>query len=386
MYKAILERNPSIRSANVLIVDDTEIGRKIFEKIFSKEEFVNLHFANDGNKALKLCEELNPDIIFVDIFMPNMNGLELLKRVRSNRKFEHIPIIVQTSSTDSKDINKAFELGASDVVSKPIQATEILARATFHLENIMFRRRIDKELDAARELQTSMMPTEEEIETIEKKYDLQLASYFQPCSELGGDFWGAKKVSHSELGVYTVDISGHGVAAALNTFRIQSLLSDANNFFSSTSIFLKKLNKRLVGLMPVGQFATMFYGLINTGENYIQYSSAASPGGIVVKNNGSVEILKASGFPLGIEESAEYDVFEAKFNKGEALVLFSDALIETANSKGKFFTQDDVNSVLAANKDSDAKDMLKNLLKKFKDHVGSAEIKDDLTINIYKRT
>jgi sigma-B regulation protein RsbU (phosphoserine phosphatase) len=385
MYRSILERNPAVRNANLLVVDDSEVSRTVIQKFFQEEDFSNIEYASDGESALKKIETFSPDLIIADIFMPNMNGYDFLKKLRGRKEFDHIPIIIQTSSTDAKDIAKAFDSGASDVISKPIQKVELLARTTFHLENVLFRKRIEKELQAARELQNSIVPSESDIESAEEKYDIQIASNFTPCSEIGGDFWGFKKISHGEFGVYTVDISGHGVAAALNTFRLQSILNDHNNFFSSTSIFLKKLNKRMVELMPIGQFATMFYGVINMVDNFIQYSSAASPGGIVIRKSGEIELLKASGFPLGIEASADYDLFETKFEPGDCLILYSDALIETGNKKGAFLTQDEINAVLSKAKDSSANEMLKELIKKFETHVGDMPITDDLTINIYKR-
>lgn len=385
MYKKILERNPAVRSANILIVDDSDISKTVSGKFFKDAGFKNIEFADNGLTALKKIDSFNPDIIIADIFMPKMNGFEFLKKIREIENFDHTPIIVQTSSTDPKEIGKAFESGASDVVSKPTQKDEMLARTVFHLENVIFRKRIEKELQAARDLQNSIVPSLEEIENLESKYEIEIASHFMPSSEIGGDFWGFKRISHTELGVFTVDISGHGVAAALNTFRVQSLLNDTNNFFSSTSIFLKKLNKKMVGLMPTGQFATMFYGVINMTEGFIQYSSAAAPGGVVVKKNGNVDILKATGIPLGVEDSAEYDLFEARFEPGETLVLYSDALIETENSKGEFLSSDEINKVLSSSKDKSAEDMLKAVVKLFKDHVGNCFVSDDLTINIYKR-
>ncbi len=385
MYKKILARNPAVKKANILIVDDSDVSRAVSEKFFKDTGFTNIEFANNGASALKKIESFSPDIIIADIFMPKMDGYEFLNKIRSMEDFDHTPIIVQTSSTDPKEVAKAFESGANDVVSKPIQKEEILARTLFHLESILFRKRIEKELQAARELQNSMVPSAGDIERLEGKYEIQVASHFAPCSEVGGDFWGFKKISHNELGVFTVDISGHGVAAALNTFRVQSLLNDPSNFLSSSALFLKKINKRMVGLMPTGQFATMFYGVVNMMENFIQYSSAAAPGGLVIRKNGSVDALKASGFPLGVEESADYDLFEAKFEPGDTLFLYSDALIETANAKDVFLNLDDITKALISNKDRSAEDIIKAIVKLFKDHVGNCVISDDLTLNVYKR-
>ena len=385
MYRKILENNPSVLDGTILIVDDSDVSRAIMENIFSASGYKNIFFAENGREALEKVKKINPDLVISDIFMPEMDGYELIKKIRELEEFSYIPVIAQTGSNDPQELAKAFACGASDVTSKPIQKEELLARVTFHLENIIFRKRVEKELEAAKELQLTLLPPESEINSLEEKYGIEAASYLLPSSELSGDFWGFKKISHSELGVYTADITGHGIAAALNTFRSQSLLNDPNNFFSSTNLFLKKMNKRLMGLLPTGKFLTLFYGVININDNFIQYSSAAAPGGVVIKKNGKVENLKASGVPLGVSEDAEYDAFEIKFEKGDILVLYSDALLETTNDKDAFFSQDEINSALSENKDLPAKEILDKLIQKFKAHIGKKKITDDLTVNIYKR-
>jgi sigma-B regulation protein RsbU (phosphoserine phosphatase) len=138
-------------------------------------------------------------------------------------------------------------------------------------------------------------------------------------------------------------------------------------------------------LMPVGQFSTMFYGVIDINEDHLQYSSAASPGGLILKKNGRIEILNGTGFPLGVNMDAEYDIYKVPYKQGDAIILYSDALIETADEKGNFLTQADLNEVLYESRSSSAQSMIDNILARFRDHVGNRPFVDDLTINIYKR-
>jgi sigma-B regulation protein RsbU (phosphoserine phosphatase) len=385
MFKKIIDKNPAILNASILIVDDNDTSRFVAEKFFLDAGFKKINFAHDGAEALSYIEKKLPDIVIADLYMPKMNGFEFISKVRSMEDYDHLPIIVQTASKTQEDIRKAYSEGANDVISKPISKEEVLARTAFHLENSMFRKRIDKELNAARELQKSILPTEEDVIIIKEKYSIDEASLFVTSSEIGGDFWGFKKISHAELSVFTVDITGHGVAAALNTFRVHSILNDANNFFSSTNLFLKKLNKRIKQLMPVGQYCTMFYGVINFQDNFVQYANAASPGAIIIRSNGEHEILKSSGLPLGVSEDAEYESFEAKFSQNDIMILFSDALIESENAIGDFLEIEEVINLCIENRSKSATEIIKLIEKLFKDHVGNIAVNDDLTLNVYKR-
>ncbi len=386
MYRKILQRSPAIRSANIIIIDDSDISRYLVKSFFSGAGFTNLFFAENGQEALDNIGSINPDIVITDLLMPKMSGHEFIKKLREIKEYDHIPIIVQTASTELEERNEAFENGASDVITKPLQREELLSRVAFHLENVLFRKRVEKELESARELQFSMLPDEADVKSVETKYNIDVASCFMPSSELGGDFWGFKKISLSELSIYMVDVSGHGVAAALNTFRIQSLLNSPNSFLSSTSIFLKKLNRRMFGLLPVGQFSTMFYGVINLGDNMLYYSSAASLGGVIIKKNGNVLPLNANGAPLGVSIDADYETHQASYEKGDTIVLYSDALVESANDENKFLSQEEISDILSQSKELPAAKILENLTYAFRAHTGKSPVEDDLTINVYKRS
>jgi phosphoserine phosphatase RsbU/P len=387
MYTKILEQNPLLKNANIIIVDDNEVSLTVIKSFFAGVGFTNLHLAVNGKEALEKIRTMYPapDLIITDIYMPELDGYGLIKELREIKTLDYIPIIVQTSTKEQTEINKAFAAGASDVISKPVQKPELLSRSIFYLENVFFRKRIEEELNAGRELQLLIMPREDDIISLQEKYNIELAAHLIQSSELGGDFWGFRNISHSELGIYTADISGHGVSAALNTFRVHGALDDPNNFFSSSNLFLKKLNKRMCELMPVGQFSTMFYGVINTDEDFIQYSSAASAGGLLLRKNGSVENLKTIGVPLGASSDANYDATTIPFTKGDSVILFSDALVETANEKNEFLSEEKIKKILFDSKELSAGEILKNLLELFKQHLGGSTVTDDLTINIYKR-
>ena len=151
---------------------------------------------------------------------------------------------------------------------------------------------------------------------------------------LGGDFWQIFPLSKTRLGFYICDFSGHGVASALNTFRLHALVSQNNLHLKTPALFLKHLNKQMHLLLPRGQFATMFLGILDTRKKTLTYSGAGAPNPIFIRK-GRGRLLASEGLPLGILPNPEYQNSCIELQKGDILLLYSDALIEAPNKNGK---------------------------------------------------
>ncbi len=384
MYHKILESNPSIKKVPFVIADDSEVSRKVCEKFLRDAGFEELHFAVNGNEAYEMIEKFSAGIVVADIFMPNMNGFELVQKLRNNEATKDIAILVHTAATSSKDINNAFIMGANDVVLKPVQKEGFLTRCTMHLENSIYRKRVSEELEKARVLQNTIMPTSEDLKNIKLNTGVDIGFKFQPSSELGGDFWGTKQISATEVALFCVDLTGHGIASALNSFRVHSLIEENIRNFKKPNEFLEKINSVLSQIMPTGQYATMFYGIVNIEKDTLQYSNAASPYPIHIKSNGETKILKGSNLPVAVSKDTKYDVVTESFNKGDVLVIFSDALSESSNPEGGLFTEDKISKTVAKSVDRPAQEISDNLYARLTSFTGKNTFDDDLTICVFK--
>ncbi len=198
------------------------------------------------------------------------------------------------------------------------------------------RDRATAELQAARLMQTSLLPSEHLQQEIMAASGLDIASRSVSCSELGGDLWGLKALDHGRVGVYTVDFAGHGTTAALNTFRLHTLIHELGSTLSEPAHFLKQLNRRLTELLPPGAYATMFYAVIDPNLNRITYAGAGAPPPIMRPDKDRPLIaLDSSGVPLGITVSADYVCAEAEFGQGAMLLLYSDMLTDYVDESGR---------------------------------------------------
>jgi len=118
---------------NVLIVDDTPENIQVISGILYQKG-VNITIAQSGREALKTASRQRPDLVLLDIIMPEMNGFEVCKRLKKNPATKDIPIIFLTAKTQPEDIVKGFELGAVDYVTRPFNPAELLSRVFTHLE------------------------------------------------------------------------------------------------------------------------------------------------------------------------------------------------------------------------------------------------------------
>ena len=119
--------------SRILIVDDTPQNLKVLTEVLDDEGF-ELLFAMDGRTALERVHYANPNLILLDVMMPDMDGFETCKKLKESEKTKDIPIIFMTALTSTKDKVQAFQLGAVDYITKPIQPDEVLARVRTHLK------------------------------------------------------------------------------------------------------------------------------------------------------------------------------------------------------------------------------------------------------------
>ncbi len=116
----------------ILIVDDDPLNINVMSEIL--EDSHDILFATNGRDALKIAQDETPDLIILDIMMPEMDGYEVCKKIKADISKQHIPIIFITAKTETEDIVKGFETGGSDYITKPFKAPELLARVKKEVE------------------------------------------------------------------------------------------------------------------------------------------------------------------------------------------------------------------------------------------------------------
>jgi sigma-B regulation protein RsbU (phosphoserine phosphatase) len=385
------QQRHELLKATILIVDDTDLNRLVMKEMLKEVGFSNLMEAANGQEALDVMNEHQPDLIILDLIMPVMDGYAVCEAVRKDERLTDVPILVQTALSGSEQRIRALSIGASDIISKPTTSDEILARCFIHLERraLMkdlrhYKKQMENELDHARELQKTLLPNAEKLERFASQNHLRVHHHYSPSYHLGGDFWGVINLGDNQVALYTVDLSGHGIYSALNAFRLDALIhSFDQEAAKQPSVMLENLNQSLVTMLPAGHFATMFYGVFTEKNNTLEYATAACPTAMHIQEEG-VQCLDGQGFPLGVTAEATYTNKHITMQKKDKLLLYSDALTEVENTQGIMFGEDKLTETIKKIKKQSGKAMLQTLVSTYHDHLGPNTAQDDLTITLYE--
>jgi serine phosphatase RsbU (regulator of sigma subunit)/ketosteroid isomerase-like protein len=204
--------------------------------------------------------------------------------------------------------------------------------AQAHLEQEMREReRVEQELEVARSIQQASLP--KEVPTLE---GWQIAPYYQPAREVGGDFYDFHLLPEDRLGLVVGDATGKGVPAALVMSTTCGMLRLAARGSSSPGQMLQEVNEVLYPNLPSNMFVTCFYAILDPRSGHLVYANAGHdlP---YLHRNGEAEELRARGMPLGLMPGMGYEEKETILHSGEAALLYSDGLVEAHDPEGDMF-------------------------------------------------
>lgn len=279
--------------------------------------------------------------------MPGIDGSEVCRRIRQDMHLVDLPVVMQTAFTGMRERQQAFACGATDYVTKPLDYTELTARLRVHLAKRLLIRtlrayhdRLARDLDLARAMQCEALPSSSQIQAIGEVLPVQVQGVYQPCSELAGDVWGVEALPGGLCSLFLADVSGHGVGAAINAFRLQTLIRlESATIRRDPARMLDLLNRQLADMLHPGQFVAMFYGVVDTAAHTLHWSAAGMPDPVLrISSSVPTRTLDASGVPLGMRPHSQYHSQTTAFPPGSYLLLYSDALLETGTKTGDYPT------------------------------------------------
>lgn len=371
--------------ARVLVVEDNEINRIFACAVLESMGLTRVECACNGREGLDKVESFAPDIVLLDLMMPVMNGEEFLKALRADPRHRSLPVLVLSAVVDQTIRNALFAAGANDYIGKPIDRLELVARVEVHLRNHLmladlrnYRDRLAMDLRTAQSMQNALLPTPARMAEMKEQYGLAIDAAFKPSAELGGDLWGLVPVDDHRVALFTVDFSGHGVAASINTFRMHLLLKDLESQMGDPAVVMAWINRTMADLLPRGQFATMTLVEIDVRARSLSMVNAGGPPPILVEPGHPPRMLTSAGLPLGISAAATYEVSDMPFPMGSHLSLYSDALTDASDSGGAVLGEAWMLDLLTRDPPTDVSATLASVMREFAQR-SPGEFKDDVT-------
>lgn len=347
----------------LLLVDDVPDNLQAANAIL-KDEY-KIRIATSGAKALELAGmQPPPNLILLDVMMPEMDGYEVCARLKSNPETRDIPVIFLTGLTEASDETRGFEVGAVDYIHKPFSPAVVKARVRTHLMLRQARQQlagqlkaINDELEMARQIQLSILPAE-----TPHMDGLDVSARYVPMSSVAGDFYDFIRVDSKHLGILIADVSGHGLSAALIASMLQVALTAQHGRADDPGRVLSGLNQCLCGKFQT-HFVTAAYIFVDLEKHTLHYAGAGHPPLIMWSQSAAAakEICE-NGLVLGQFPEADYDAVKLQAGPGDCFLLYTDGIPEARNPSEQQFGSERLRAFLGSNSSLAGKALVDKLL------------------------
>lgn len=365
----------------ILIVDDSETSSLFLKMALQNYEVVSV---TSGREMWKQLEVQIPNLILMDIVMPEEDGYSLSQKLILNDNYKEIPIIFQTTKNSSDDLEKAFDTGAVDYISKPIDEKELRARIKSALKIKELEKQLNsalsvikQDLAVAAKIQNKIIPDDMQI-----RNGLQFYTKYLPMVEVGGDFYFITEIDEGITRIFLADATGHGVQSALITMLIKSEYENLAKSSDSPSELLYHLNETFINKYNVLKtFFSAFVVDVNLNLNTLTYASAGHPEQVFVSGKtNQIEFLKKTGRLVGVVPETKYKEISMDFVKGDRLYIFTDGLYEEFNEKEEIYGEEELYDILQNNNRNPIKQIIEFILSDLKDFMGTRPQDDDITV------
>ncbi|HLW35123.1 MAG TPA: SpoIIE family protein phosphatase [Chthoniobacterales bacterium] len=325
-------------SRQILIVDDDDSSRALLTRMLSSAGY-KCRETDNAADALKLVREQKPEVLLLDFRMPEMDGTDVLKQLRSdpNPDIAQLPVIMLTGHGESEV--QCLQAGADDFVIKPIEIEVLRARIEAQLrvhslrlqlqqQNKVleeWRRNHERDLAAARATQQSLIPP--------KKPQIlgwEIATWYRPVIEVGGDIYGWLPITKERWLFWIADATGHGASAALLTTLAKLLFHHGHEQHDEPAAIMDAVNNDLRGIFAGRSFMSAMCIALDPQTGKASVVGAGHPPLLVTRFGRGTEAIPSSGPPLGLMEQSQFAATDLELNPGDAFTLYTDGLFGTA--------------------------------------------------------
>lgn len=380
----------------VLVVDDDPVTLGLIA-FYLNRHGCSTHTASSGRKALALLEQHpETELLLCDLFMPQMDGMELLRTLRAQQQEVELPVIFLSAAEDPGHKVRGLDLGAVDFITKPFVYEELLARVRnqirlhrlqkklLHAEenlraaNAVLQDRntvLANDLDAARLMQRSLIPA-----VLPRTKQIRMAARYCPADRLSGDFYDiVSTTDRTQLGILIADVCGHGVSAALVTGITKASFQNAWAQSHDPARVLNLMNTALCRTLQSG-FVTVFLVHIDLQQGLLRYAGGGHPPMFLQrKTPPQVQRIESTGTFLGSFEGVSFPRRRIHLHPGDRLFLVTDGLHE-AHHGAECYGLQRICEYLAARPRLSLPRTLDGLLRSVRSFVKGACFDDDITL------
>jgi sigma-B regulation protein RsbU (phosphoserine phosphatase) len=413
VQKMAFETDSAVGPAlSALVVDDSAAQRALVAASLARMGYTVAQ-AGSGEDALDHCAVHHVDLILSDWMMPGLSGIDFCRRFRSFERESYCYFILLTSHTDKEAVAEGLDAGADDFLSKPFEAAELRARIRAGERIIQMQRELtaknrlvgdtlarlqgiydslDRDLAQARLLQQSLLR-----EPHHRFATSQVSLMLRPSGHVGGDLVGFFPIDDRRVGLFGLDVSGHGVTSALLTARIAglfsgnmpgqnialSLASDGAVCGRAPANIAAQMNDLLLREIATDHYCTLCYAELDVATGAARLVQAGHPHPMIQRANGRVEVLGCGGLPVGLVPDARYATFETRLFPGDRLFIVSDGITECPALDGTELGEDGTASLLQPLQPLQGARFEEAMIAALGHHAGTADFRDDVSCLLF---
>ena len=385
----------------ILAIDDDEILLGVIRQYFLKNGRA-CKTASNADEALKLLHHHPFCLIISDINMPGMDGIQFMKAAK--KIYPHLDFIMMTGYSADYSYVDIIKAGANDYMAKPFRMEEVKAK----IERIERERKLFKEiqdtnsqltsaitqiksdLKVAADIQQSLLP--KKAPNVE---DVEFAWIYEPCETVGGDIFNVYRLDENHIGLYVLDVMGHGLSAAMFSVSLSRVLTP----YPQQGGMLKKvdgappyynivppcdvvsqLNQQFPVMGENDQFFTFIYGILDIRTGIFRYSIAGHPDPIHITQGTASVINGNKGIPVGIDSNARYKESEIRLSKNNSLIFYTDGILIASDRKDEQLNLNRILSALSEKPDRGVEASVQTIWRQIEAFDPDHRIKDDITI------
>jgi sigma-B regulation protein RsbU (phosphoserine phosphatase) len=373
-----------LSDCRVLIVDDVKANVDMLVEALRGD--YKLSVALGGEAALRAVEKSPPDLLLLDIVMPDLDGYEVCRRLRADPATRDIPVMFLSSLEDVKDKAKGFELGANDYLTKPFEILEVKARVRSLVKAKAYADAVkaaqERDLAIAREIQLGLLPSDFAASVKSTGFDVH--AVIEPARHVGGDLFEVLRVSDDRLVLAVGDVCGKGITAALFMAVAQTLLRTLARQCETPGEILRRLNDELAAQNPRAMFVTMVCLDVRRGGG-LTCANAGHDRSLLVGGASARLVFPSTGTVLGLFPDQQYASESVELAPGDTLVLYTDGVSEAANPAGALYGDERITGGFAKGAGATAAESVARLLASVRDFAAGAPQSDDITILALRR-
>ncbi len=341
----------TIKNNRILVVDDEHKNVKLLQ-VRLKSVGYDVSTAMDGEEGFNVAQSVKPSIIVSDLMMPNVDGIEFLKRIRNDDNLKDTGFILLTARDTHESTVEGLAVGADDYIAKPFDTEELLARIKTNVrvsnlqeeikdknqlledkinELVEKDKLIQKDLETAKSLQQSLLPA-----NFPENSGVKFGLKHQLSDKVGGDIYNFFEIDKHSIGVLIADVSGQGVPAAfISTIAMMAIVNNERYYFSP-ALLLQAINEEVCGSVKMEYYLNMFYFVLDTKSKRILFSKNSHNNTFLYKNK-KVEQLSTDSIKIGCDNAMRFEEEEMKISSGDKILVCTNGVsncIAEKNAQG----------------------------------------------------